>query len=54
MADNDQDEHQSAAVTFLQQDAKGGRMFDQSVLTDLEHLMNDIFARKADSAGAIQ
>ncbi|KAG1807746.1 hypothetical protein EV424DRAFT_1558458 [Suillus variegatus] len=31
------DEHQSAAVIFLQQDAKGGRTFDQSVLADLEH-----------------
>ncbi|KAG1799834.1 uncharacterized protein HD556DRAFT_1305358 [Suillus plorans] len=31
------DEHQSAAVIFLQQDAKGGRMFDQSVIADLEH-----------------
>lgn len=48
------DEHQSAAVTFLQQDERGGRMFDQSVLTDLEHLMNDIFTRKADSAVPIQ
>ncbi|KAG1745538.1 uncharacterized protein EDB91DRAFT_1236376 [Suillus paluster] len=48
------DEYQSAAVTFLQQDAKGGRMFDQSMLTDLEHLMNDIFTRKADCAAAIQ
>ncbi|KAG1837915.1 hypothetical protein DFJ58DRAFT_862003 [Suillus subalutaceus] len=45
------DEHQSAAVVFLQQDAKGGRMFDQTVLADLEHLMNDIFTRKADSYG---
>ncbi|KAG1727617.1 hypothetical protein EDB19DRAFT_1897524 [Suillus lakei] len=48
------DEHQSAAATFLQQDAKGGHMFDQSVLADLEHLMNDIFTRKADSVVAIQ
>ncbi|KAG1807752.1 hypothetical protein EV424DRAFT_1543731 [Suillus variegatus] len=48
------DEHQSAAVTFLQQDAKGGRMFDQNMLADLEHLMNDIFTRKADSAFTIQ
>jgi mediator of RNA polymerase II transcription subunit 12 len=54
MADDDQDEHQSAAVIFLQQDAKSGRMFDQSVLADLEHLMNDIFTRKADSAVTIQ
>ncbi|KAG2113880.1 uncharacterized protein F5147DRAFT_788005 [Suillus discolor] len=48
------DEHQSASVIFLQQDAKGGRILDQSVLADLEHLMNDIFTRKADSAVTIQ
>ncbi|KAG2121417.1 hypothetical protein BD769DRAFT_1629455 [Suillus cothurnatus] len=48
------DEHQSAAAIFLQQDATGGRMFDQNVLADLEHLMNDIFTRKADSAVTIQ
>jgi mediator of RNA polymerase II transcription subunit 12 len=54
MAYNYQDEHQSAAAIFLQQDATGGRMFDQNVLADLEHLMNDIFTRKADSAVTIQ
>lgn len=48
------DEHQSAAGIFLQQNEKGGCIFDQSVLADLEHLMNDIFTRKADSAVAIQ
>ncbi|KAG1807740.1 hypothetical protein EV424DRAFT_1575826 [Suillus variegatus] len=31
------DDHQSASLIFLRQDAKGGRMFDQSVLADLKH-----------------
>jgi len=54
MTDGIQEEHQSAAATFLEQDSKRGRMFHHAVLADLEQLMSDIFIRKTVHPIAIQ